>query len=162
MKIVKQWYNRLLLTGGVYLLSITSITAQNAISSSGGTVENDTYKLSQTLGEGAIKTISDEEASLTQGVNQTKLLVTSISNDRDIKLMVFPNPTSKFLNLVMDVSPSNSASYQIYNSSGVLISKKKIEESKTTIIFEGVAVGEYLIKVTDDKKEIASYKIIKK
>lgn len=156
------FHYRLIFLVVLNLFGITFLHAQSVISSSGGLVKNETYQLSQTVGETAVKTISNEEFALTQGVNQTKLLVTGIRNDMDINVTVFPNPTSKFLNLIMDVSLYPKITYQLFNSKGVLISKKKIENNLTTISFDDFPVGEYVIKISTDKNEIATYKIVKK
>lgn len=72
------------------------------------------------------------------------------------KLQIFPNPASDILNIT---KVSNSANYNIYNTSGQLVSQGKISNNKVNV--SKLAKGIYFIEV-QEKGQSSKAKFIKK
>jgi len=102
------------------LLIYQSGLGQEAISSSGTTLENSNYMLEVGVGETIIDTYSDTSGSLTTGVLQPVLILTAI-NDREMPLtsiVAYPNPFSTQLNFQSDASIER---VQVINMLGTVI-----------------------------------------
>jgi len=92
-----------------------------------------------------------------------EISVISGINDGAITLdcTAYPNPTTDYLRLKIADNTTLNLTYQIYDINGKLLFNKKVEGSETTISMQGLVPGSYFLKVTDNKQEIKTFKIIK-
>ena len=83
---------------------------------------------------------------------------------KNINLIVsaYPNPTTDFLTLKVENFSFDALSYQLYDSKGSLLENNKLKETETSIIMSKFVPNTYFLKVTQEKKEIKTFKIIKK
>ena len=83
------------------LFAASAIHAQLIVASSGNSGSAAGYTVDWTLGEPVIETISGSTHILTQGMHQTKLLVTSIRvmEFPGLELKVYHNPASDLLTI---------------------------------------------------------------
>lgn len=84
-----------------------------------------------------------------------------IEDVNENEILLYPNPTSSYVNLRVDDIENSSFSYQLYSIKGDLIESKNIHENLTTIPMEHLVSSAYFIKLIRDKKEVKSFKIIK-
>jgi hypothetical protein len=85
-----------------------------------------------------------------------KLILKDIASPREADFTVMVYVKSKELELIIE-SVEMGKSFEVFNSSGELIEKGSLKESKTTIEMANYPVGIYILKVNGRK----SHKIIK-
>jgi len=141
--------------------------AQQATIASGGDASGSGGSVAYSVGQIVYTTNTGTTGSVTQGVQQpyeisitTGLLETGVN----LNLTAYPNPTTSYLMLQIDASAAlsnQSMSYQLYDNSGKLLESNTIVASSTTIKMEQMPTGTYLLKVTQNNKEVKTFKIIK-
>ena len=139
--------------------------AQEAVSAAGGNASGSGGTASYTIGQVVYTTISGASGTITQGVQQPyEILVNSgIEEAKGISLecIVYPNPTNDLIKLKIENYKLENLSYQVYDINGKLLQNKKTEGSETIISMSDFVPATYFLKVTDNKKEIKVFKIIK-
>jgi hypothetical protein len=146
-------------------LCFIGLQAQEAIPASGGSAIGDGGTVSYSVGQVFYTTISGASGSVAQGVQQPFEIsvVTAIEEAIGINLSVsaYPNPAKDYLQLKVENYESESLFYQLYDLNGKLLIHKKVEDSNTSIPMNGFSFGTYFLKITDNKKEVKTFKIIK-
>jgi hypothetical protein len=142
----------------------TGLQAQNATTTTGGNAKGAGGTVSYSMGQMVYTTHSGTTGTVAQGVQQPyEISVISGINDGAITLdcTAYPNPTTDYLRLKIADNTTLNLTYQIYDINGKLLFNKKVEGSETTISMQGLVPGSYFLKVTDNKQEIKTFKIIK-
>jgi len=149
-------------------ISLSSIHAQEVIPASGGNVSGSSGTVSYTVGQIVYSTNSGINGSMAEGVQQpfeiSEIIGIKETKINNPEISVFPNPTNDFLTLKIDVStPLNIRFlyYQIYDINGKLLESKKLADYETTISTANLVSGIYFLKITDENKEIKTFKIVK-
>ncbi|MBT5338768.1 T9SS type A sorting domain-containing protein [Candidatus Falkowbacteria bacterium] len=146
-------------------LGLTGLQAQEVISATGGEASGGGGSVSYSVGQVFYTTSTGTTGSVAQGVQQPYEIsvVTEIEQAKDINLMIlaYPNPTNDYLMLKVDNYDNKNLLYQLFDISGKLLESKKITSNETQIKMEMLIPSNYFIKVTDKKKEIKTFKIIK-
>jgi hypothetical protein len=150
-------------------LLFTGIHAQVAIPASGGNASGSGGSVSYSVGQVVYNTNTGNNGSVTQGVQQAYefFVVTGLEEATGImlNLSVYPNPTTDFLTLKVDVSTQlnfQSMSYQLYDLNGKLIENKNLTGNEASIDMKNRVPASYFLKVIDVNKEVITFKIIKK
>jgi len=138
------------------LIASTSIRAQTitagTISSFAGSVNNSTISINYSVGEVAVKTISNSSVSLTQGFLQPKLVITTgiveVSDNDDV--LVYPNPSVDYV----FIKSNNLVTWEIFDSSGKSILIGDTTKIETNQLANGIYYMELLIKNKGNKKTI--------
>lgn len=153
------------------ILATTAINAQvihETIPTSGGKASGTNGSATYTVGQIVYKTQTETNGSISEGVQQPFEIseVTGIEADKDLNIScsVFPNPTNDELQLNIKTSSAlnfQHLGYQLYDINGKLIENKNISSEKTNIIVKNLLPSTYFIKVTDNEKELKTFKIIK-
>jgi len=162
-------YKRLQLLALLLLfLGLTGLQAQDAIPATGGNASGSGGSVSYTVGQMVYTSISGTNGSIAQGVQQPFeiALVTGIEEVNGISPIVsaYPNPTSDFLYLKVDASATlniQNLSYQLYDISGKLLENKKLESHQTYVDMSHLVQATYFLEVTQGKKELITFKIVK-
>lgn len=144
------------------LLGLGGLKAQNSTVATGGDAIGNNGSSSYSVGQLVTSTNTGSNGSLAQGVQQPFdiSIVTAINEfNQGIELSVFPNPTTRSLNL--EVADNIGLSYQLYNLQGVLVRSDKVVSSSTTIPMEELIQGTYLLKVVDKNQPVQTFEIIK-
>ena len=157
----KVYVSLIVLSGLVH----TGLQAQSASTATGGNATGSGGTVSYSVGQTGYTTQTGTTGTVAQGVQQPYEIsvVAGIEEAKAITLdcTAYPNPTTDFLRLkVLDYDTVN-LTYQIYDSSGKQLVNRKVEGSETTISMQGLVRGSYFLKVTDNKQEIKTFKIIK-
>jgi hypothetical protein len=142
----------------------TGLQAQDATTATGGNAKGTGGTVSYSVGQTVYTTNSGTSGTVAQGVQQPyEISVISGINDGAITLdcTAYPNPTTDYLRLKIADNTTINLTYQIYDINGKLLLNKIVEGSETTISMQGLVPGSYFLKVTDNKQEIKTFKIIK-
>lgn len=143
----------------LFFLSVivsSSVTAQiitaGTISSFAGSVNNSTISINYSVGEVAIKTISNSSVSLTQGFLQPKLVITTgiveVSDNDDV--LVYPNPSVDYV----FIKSNDLVTWEIFDSSGKSILIGDTTKIETNQLANGIYYMELLSKNKGNKKTI--------
>jgi len=150
----------------LFAFGIRYIQAQEAVSTSGGDATGTGGSVSYSVGQIVYTTNTGTNGSVVQGVQQPFEIsvVNAIEEAKSISLncLAFPNPTTDLLTLKIENYQIENLSYQLYDINGKLLFNKKISSYETSIPMESVPSANYFLKVTDNNKEIKTFKIIKK
>ncbi len=141
-----------------------SLMAQEAVPAAGGDASGSGGSASYTVGQVVYTTIFSETGSVAQGVQHAYIVeVTTGIAETGIQLhaTVYPNPTMHVLHLTVENIELDNLTYQLYNVQGKLMSKMEINNKQTTIPMNDLAAATYLLSVTDGRKEVKTFKIIK-
>ncbi len=140
----------------------------SAVTSSGATMNQSNAKISFTVGEIVVETITDGTNSLGSGVvnSSTTNIVTAIheTDITKIKINVYPNPVSDLV--FVDISESKVSAIQvtIFDITGKLISSEKYTAGNNHI---GINTqtwqkSNYILNITDMQGELlGSYKVVR-
>jgi hypothetical protein len=137
--------------------------AQQVVSSSGNYYNNYSGSISYTVGEPIIETFSEENYILTQGFQQSNLIVTAINElpGLNFEISVYPNPATEIVKLKIGKESSARMQYMLYDLNGKLLLQNKLAGIETEIPFNDFSPSEYLLIVFDQDKEVMSFKIVK-
>ncbi|MEE4285669.1 MAG: T9SS type A sorting domain-containing protein [Mariniphaga sp.] len=148
----------------ILLFVATATIAQQVVASSGNSGSAAGYKVDWTLGEPVIETISSSGNILTQGMHQTKLLVTAISEMEfpGLEVKVYPNPTGRFLKIEVTQTGNEQFFYEISDITGRKSVLKKLQGNTEEIDMGSYVSGIYFLDVlSQNHKNVKVFKIIK-
>ncbi|MDN3693745.1 T9SS type A sorting domain-containing protein [Chryseobacterium tructae] len=78
-----------------------------------------------------------------------------------MSLAVFPNPTTDILNLKVGFKDYNKYRYDLFDSSGKLLTSQPITQSQTQITMTSYPASVYLLKISKEGKDIKIFKVLK-
>lgn len=150
-------------------LGLTGLHAQESFNASGGNASGSGGSVNYSVGQVVYTTNSGTTGMVSQGVQQP-FEISVITGFEDIKWMnlncsVYPNPTTDYLTLKIDVSasiPIRNLSYQLYDMNGRLLGSGKLKSHETQIVMANLVPETYLLEVFDQNKIVKSFKIIKR
>lgn len=142
---------------------MTVLIAQEAIPASGSNASGNGGTMSYTVGQVIYTTNTDTNGSIAQGVQQPYEIsvVAGIADANGINLILsaYPNPVTEYIKLKAD--KTENLTYQLYDINGKLLENKKIESNETNIVMSNFVNAIYFLKISDNNKEVKSFKIIK-
>ena len=146
-------------------IGLTGLHAQNTIPASGGNASGSGGTVNYTVGQVVYTTNTGTNGSSGQGVQQPYEIsvVTGIEEALGISLEigVYPIPATDFVKLRIKNYEVQNLRYQLYDNNGSLLLDNKVEGSETSIIMNNLVPAIYFLKVTDNKKVVKTFKIIK-
>ncbi len=150
------------------LLSVLIINAQSIsaelISSAGNHYQDENIQVSWSIGEPIIATLAEGDLILTQGFHQDRYTIQTLIEDlsSNFKVKIYPNPTTDFINVnFTENSPSAKLQIKLYDFNGKMLLVKDVKTDNEKIDMSKLANSVYILKITDNKKDIFSYKISK-
>jgi hypothetical protein len=161
MKIIKQTYFSIILA---YLFCSVDLHAQESINNSGGNASGIGGTVSYSIGQVTYSTVTNNNGSVAQGVQQAFEIYTSGINEPspNIKLSFYPNPTSDFVLLEVVSDSNQKLTYQLLDANGKKVDNNFIATKQTLIPLEKLENGTYFLNVSIDlKKQLQTFKIIK-
>ena len=151
----------------ILCISINKIQAQQATLSSGGNATGSDGSSSYSIGQIDYITATGSAGSVGQGLQQP-FEISTLSGEEftqiKLQMMIYPNPTTSYVNLKIDASEEfnmESMSYQLFDMSGREINNKKIMASETQISLENLSSAIYFLKVSNNDKIVKTFRIIK-
>lgn len=114
------------------------------------------YHLSWTLGEVAIATHSQTDATLLQGFHQPNYIFTRLVEDTEkgLRIRLYPNPTTDWITVEVE-GLKKDITAELYDIFGRLIFYKKLNPPRTLFDLGGLPVGLYLFKIRYENHEMA-------
>ncbi len=146
------------------IMSIFTLSAQEAVPAAGGDASGIGGSASYTIGQVVYTTIFSETGSVAQGVQHAyQVEVTTGISETGIQLQatVYPNPTMDVLHLTIENIDAHNFKYQLYNIQGKLMTKNKITNNQTQISMQEFAAATYLLSVSNGRDEVKTFKIVK-
>jgi hypothetical protein len=141
------------------------VQGQSAIPSTGGNATGTGGSVSYSVGQVVYTTNTGSNGSVSQGVQQPYEIsvVTGIEEALGIslELLVYPVPATDFVKLKIKNYEVENLRYHLYDNNGSLLQDNKVESSETSIIINNLVPAIYFLKVTDNKKVVKTFKIIK-
>ena len=143
---------------------IPKIYAQQATMASGGNATGSGGSSSYSIGQVVYTTATGSGGTSSQGVQQAFEIYTLSGEEFTqiiLQMVVYPNPTSSYVNLKIENYDFQDLSYQLFDLTGKQIYYQKITNSETQIELENLPKNVYLLQVADQNKTIKTFKIIK-
>lgn len=143
---------------------IIGAKAQSGIVASGGNATGSGGSVSYSVGQVDYIYAKGSGGTMNQGIQQPyELFVVSGMEETatSISAKVFPNPTLDFIILDVKNVGIQGMSYSLIDLQGKTITQQKLSSEQTNISMRELSNGTYFIKLTDNTKELKTFKIIK-
>lgn len=142
------------------LFATISISAQEVVSSQGGTYFNSAGTIDYSVGEVIINTGANGSNDFTQGFHQTNWNFLGLEdNTTDCEAIIFPNPTEDLLNIRMDIF--ENVTYMMYDALGKLVLQGILSSEITPIKVKQLAPGSHSITLNSPTQILKTFKLIK-
>ena len=147
--------------------ALTYIQAQQhaSVNAAGGNATGTGGSASYSVGQVFFTTVSSTTTSVSEGVQQPFEIsvFTGLKDNEAINLFfaAYPNPTKGNLTLKIENFETNTFSYQLCDVNGKIIRNEKLTEKISIVDLSDMKSGAYFLKVTNSKKEVKTFKIIK-
>ena len=146
-------------------------TTMETYNTSGGDALSNAGSVSYSIGQVFFTYIGENTYNVAQGVQHSNLDEGSKENIEkpedinaiDANIIVYPNPTTDFVNLSMEgVNLENGQNtYQLFSYQGKLIQQNSIEEDNTQISLNHLSSSTYILQVFVKNKIFKIFKILK-
>ena len=143
---------------------IITAKAQQATTAAGGNATGSGGSVAFSVGQIVYTTNTGTTGSVAQGVQQPyeiSIVLGIEDNLINLDMQAYPNPTTNYLQLVIGSENIHNLTYQLFDIAGKLIENKKITKSIEIIHMENLPSASYFLTVTNNIKEIKTFKIIK-
>jgi len=138
--------------------------AQQATTATGGDASGSGGTVAYSVGQIVYTTNTGTNGSVAQGVQQPyEISIVTGLEDTQISLNVqaYPNPTTNYLTLNVGNLELSTLNFQLFDISGKLVESRKIISSTETIAMGNLSNATYFLKVSNNNKELKTFKIIK-
>jgi hypothetical protein len=140
------------------------VQAQVAVTVAGGDASGSPGTVAYSIGQIVYTTHMAVNGFVAQGVQQPYAISVVLGiedNSIQLNFTAYPNPTINFLTLNVGNAELSTLNFQLYDLSGKLIESRKIQSSTETISMENLPTALYFLRVTNNDKEVKTFKIIK-
>lgn len=153
----------LLISVALLLGGLAGLQAQEAILATGGNGSSIGGSVSFSIGLVAYNTNTGATGSTAQGVQQPFEIWVGLDEAKGISLScsAYPNPATDFLTLRVDNSNYSTLTFFLYDMDGKLLKSNRLESDESIIAMGNLIPATYFLKVTDNNKEVKTFKIIK-
>ncbi|MGD9930370.1 MAG: T9SS type A sorting domain-containing protein [Mangrovibacterium sp.] len=147
-------------------LGLTGLQAQESVNATGNNASGSGGSASYSVGQVAYQTNTGTNGSVAEGVQQPYEIsvVTGLEEATGINLTVsaYPNPAADHLQLKVESEMLKDLSFQLYDMNGNLLQGEKITGNQTSIVMSNLVPATYFVTVTQENKEVKTFKVIKK
>jgi hypothetical protein len=148
----------------IVLLATQFVYSQEVISASAGSATGSLGSGSYTVGQVFYTTHTAATGSVSQGVQQA-FEIQTLSNPAlttvNLAAVTYPNPTKDFIILKITDSALHNLRYSLFDVNGKAIASGLITESSTQIQLKYLAIGAYILKVSQQNESLKTFKILK-
>ena len=148
----------------ILLIGFNSIHAQQATLSSGGNATGSGGSISYSIGQIDYVMATGATGSVSQGLQQPfeiSILSGNEFTQISLEMMVYPNPTTSYVNLMIENYDFQNLNFQLFDLAGKQILNEKITSSETKIDLNNLSKNVYLLQVMNQTSTIKTFKIIK-
>jgi hypothetical protein len=140
-----------------------SLFAQNVVTTAGSSFSSTTGSISFTIGESIAQTMTSGDKVITMGFQQPNITVSIINEQKYLgyDISAYPNPVSDELKLKLSRDGLKNLEYFLTDMNGKTILHGKVNGTLTTIYFNQLPSGFYILKVIDNNREVKTFKVIK-
>lgn len=137
--------------------------AQSNTVAAGGEATGSGGKVSYSIGQIDYITATGSNGIATEGVQQPyEIYPVGLEEVRiSLEMTVYPNPARDILNLNIAGYQNEKLSFKIYSADGKLVMDQQILSAQTRVNLSGLALSTYVLQVTEEGKEVKTFKIIK-
>ncbi len=141
-----------------------SLNAQEAVTSAGGSGTVQGLAVSWSIGEVVTETFKGTALTLTQGVQQPQKIeiVNSSPELPGYIIAAYPNPASDYVTVSVSGDATRPIAVKIFDTTGRVRYVSQIADSELRIPVSNLPAGMYVLQLTDKKKNIQTFKLIKK
>jgi hypothetical protein len=132
---------------------------------SGGNASGSGGSASYSLGQLFYTEYKDQGGNTSAGIQQALEVFTLTDSDAialTLETIAFPNPTPDYLNLILKNHGDRKLNYFMFDTAGRHILQDTVREDITVIDMNSLATGIYILKIYQHKKELKTFKIIKR
>ena len=142
------------------LFACISVSAQEVVSTQGGSYSNASANIDFTIGEVVINSGTDGTNELTQGFHQTNWNFVGLEDYApDYKATIFPNPTQDVLNI--KTSTFENVTYTLYDAQGKLVIQNILTAEQTPVQVSQLAPGSYSLTLNNETQNLKIFKLVK-
>ncbi|WP_010662671.1 T9SS type A sorting domain-containing protein [Marinilabilia salmonicolor] len=150
----------------ILLLAICiSIQAQQLVTATGGNASGSGGTVSYSIGQVVYHSHTGTNGSVLEGIQQpyeiSVLTVLEEAEGINLLVLVYPNPTTDFLQLKVESDNLNDLTYQLLNMQGKLLENEQITGNQTSIAMSNLAQGTYFVKIIQGSRVIKTFKVVK-
>jgi hypothetical protein len=157
-----------LLKKSIFLASVLSaaqfVYSQEAIPASGSEATGSGGSGSYTVGQVFYTAHTAASGSVSQGV-QHPFEFQTLSNPAltsvNLTAVTYPNPTKDFIILKITDSALHNLRYTLFDVNGKAIASGSITEASTQVQMKHLAIGAYILKVSQQHQSLKTFKILK-
>jgi hypothetical protein len=146
------------------LLATQLVHSQEAIPASGSEATGSGGSGSYTVGQVFYTIQTGTTGSVSQGV-QHPFEFQTLSNPElitvNLTAVTYPNPTKDFIILKITDSALHNLRYTLFDVNGKAIASGSITESSTQVQMKYLAIGAYILKVSQQHQSLKTFKILK-
>jgi len=155
--------NREVIIAAFLCFSLSTGYAQEAVTASGGDGVGAGGSVAYSVGQVAYTANSGTTGLVSQGVQQAYEIfpVDTKETDLNVVLSVFPNPTTNELILQIAHFNNKKLFYQLFDSQGKSITSSQITDNQTIIKINDLPAAIYFLTISQNKRQIKSFKIVK-
>lgn len=138
---------------------------QQTVTTTGGSGTGTGGSVTYTVGQVAFSTLPWTNGFIIQGVQQPFEIstVTGIQEENiSLDYVVYPNPTSGILRLIISAPDPENYRFQLFNLNGILLLNSKITDRETEISMEREESTIYFLRVIRNNREVKVFKIVKR
>ena len=146
-----------------FLLISSYLSSQQTVTTSGGNIESNQVSLSYTIGQLKVNTIEKVDSSIleldfVQGV-QYAIDVFDCMDFNNIKISVFPNPTSSLVNISME-NINNKLRVIVFDVAGREMYNHSFTDNEFSVDFSSYSEGIYILAFYNFCGLFRSFKVV--
>ncbi len=145
------------------LLCALTVSAQVGTVAGGGDGTSSSGSIAFSLGQIDYAAASNGTGAINAGIQQPyEIFVSAVDKDyAELKMELFPNPATHFLNLSLGELIPN-LHYQLISLDGRLIQDIQVIQNITQIDLQALPSAAYILNILNDAKIVKTFKVIKK
>jgi len=142
------------------LLSLSSVFAQQVISTQGDSYTSSNASIDFTVGEVVINTLSNGSTDLTQGFHQTHWNFLGVEDAApQFEVSVFPNPMGSELHIQSPIS--ENVHFSLFDAAGRLLMEGPLTEEEQILDVALLAPGSYVLRLDQMGEMLKNFKLVK-
>jgi len=146
-------------------IGLTGLQAQTSVNVTGGNSSGTGGSVSYSVGQIDYTSKTGTNGSVASGVQHPYEIsvITGLGEAIGASLSVsaYPNPTADFLELKVESDNLTNLSFQLCDMNGKILQIKKITGDHIKIVMSNLVPATYFVKLTEDNKEVKTFKVIK-
>ena len=140
------------------------VQSQQGVTNSGGTAAGSGGSVTYSIGQLFYNTGFSANTSISEGVQQPYEISVIIGigvMNIDLEIKVYPNPASTKLRLIVRNEKPGNFRFQLIDMKSRILEERDITDPETIIPVDKLVPSTYLLRVSENNKEIKTFKIIK-